>query len=96
MSGTAVARNAYMVRSLLVACAFALLAAPAVDAETVAEQCPNYVAEVQRARASLVGGDRTGAITALRAAQAALAECIRRESDNGAAPVLLASAQSAI
>jgi hypothetical protein len=86
-----------MVRSLLVACAFALLvAAPAADAETVAEQCPTYVAEVQRARASLVGGDRTGAITALRAAQAALAECIRRESDNAGAPVMLATARRAI
>jgi hypothetical protein len=85
-----------MVRSLLVACAFALLvAAPAVEAETVAEQCPTYVAEVQRARASLVGGDRAGTITALRAARAALAECIRRESDNAGAPVLLASAQPA-
>lgn len=78
----------------LVVAVLVLLIAPAADAESVAQACPEYVSELQRARVSLVGGDRTGAIAALREAQHALAECIRRESDSASAPVLLAAASS--
>lgn len=80
-----------MVRSVLVLVVIMLLRAPTADAQSVAQECPAYAAELQRARTSLVEGHRTGAIEALRAAQRALAECIRRESDSAGAPVLLAA-----
>jgi hypothetical protein len=84
-----------MMRAMLAGLVIAvLLIAPPADAESVAQACPEYVSELQRARVSLVGGDRTGAIAALREAQHALAECIRRESDSAGAPVLLAAASS--
>jgi len=69
-----------------------LLSSPFAGAQSTAQGCPVYVAELQRARASLVGGDRSATIAALRQAQRALAECIRRESESAGAPVLLASA----
>ncbi len=82
-----------MIRMMLAALAVTvLLTAPAAGALSVAQECPAYVAELQHARTSLVRGDRTGAIAALREAQRALAECIRRESDSAGAPVLLAAA----
>jgi len=85
---------ARMVRSVLTALLLAsvLVTAPGAGAETIAAECPAYAVRLERARASLVGGDHTGALAALREAQRELAECIRRESDNAGAPVLLAAA----
>jgi hypothetical protein len=72
--------------------ALALVAAAATPgaSATIAEQCPEYSGQLEQARNLLVRQDRTGAIAALRAAQAALGECIRRQAEQGNAPVLLA------
>lgn len=83
-----------MVRSVLALVIIVVLTAPTANAQSIAQECPAYAAELQRARTSLVGGNRAGAIAALRVAQRALAECIRRESDNAGASVLLAAASS--
>ncbi len=81
-----------MVRLLVAVLVVAsLVGAPAADAETIAADCPAYVAQLQSARAALVRGDRTSAITSLRGAQTALADCIRRDSDEAGARVLLAA-----
>ena len=58
---------------------------------SVAERCPGYVAALQQARLSLIAGDRMTAIAALRGADTALAECIRRDADEAGGHVLLAS-----
>ena len=58
---------------------------------SVAERCPGYVGALQQARLSLIAGDRMAAIAALRGADTALAECIRRDADEGGAQVLLAA-----
>lgn len=49
--------------------------------QSVAERCPGYAGQLERARDSLIRQDRTGAVAALREAEAVLAECLRRESD---------------
>ena len=63
----------------------ALLGLPTFPAvvlgQSVAERCPGYAGQLERARASLIRQDRTGALAALREAEAVLAECLRRESD---------------
>jgi hypothetical protein len=46
---------------------------------SVAAQCPAYRAHLQQARTSLLRGERTAAIAALRGAQEALAACLRDE-----------------
>jgi hypothetical protein len=66
-------------------------AGAASASSSVAERCPGYVAALQQAKVSLVAGDRTTAIAALRGADSALAECIRRDSDEAGGHVLLAA-----
>lgn len=58
---------------------------------SLAERCPPYVAALQRAKASLLGGDQTAAIAALRGARTALAECIRRDAGEAGGRVMLAA-----
>lgn len=85
-----------MVRLLLAASVFVpLLSVPAARAESIADNCPVYVAQLQRARDSLTRGDRTRAITALREAQVALSDCMRRECDETGERVLLAASSPA-
>ena len=84
-----------MIRLTAAAALLALLTVPAARAESVADHCPVYVAQLQRARDSLTRSDRTGAITALREAQVALADCMRRECDETGERVLLAASSPA-
>lgn len=81
-----------MVRLLVAAVVAASLSAvPALRAETVAEHCPAYAAQLRQAREMLVCGEQASAITALRAAQDAISECLRRDSDEVGEPVMLAA-----
>jgi hypothetical protein len=82
-------------RSLLIgAGVVVLLAAPAMRAESVAEHCPGYAAQLRRARDLLVHGERAGAIAALRGAQDAIGECLRRDSDEDGEPIMLAASST--
>lgn len=78
-----------MIRFLAAAIAVALLSVPIARAESIADHCPVYVAQLQSARDSLARGDRAKAITALREAQVALGDCMRRECDETGERVLL-------
>lgn len=80
-----------MIRLSLAAILVALLSVPVARAESIADHCPAYIAQLQRARDSLTRGDRTRAITALREAQVALGDCMRRECDETGERVLLAA-----
>jgi len=73
----------------LLAC---LVVLPGVaSARPVGDRCPGYVAHLVRARDCLTRGDQQTAIAALRDAQAALEECLRRECDEAGAQVMLAA-----
>lgn len=76
--------------SVLIVLTLTVGATPA-RSETTAYQCPDYAVRLARARNYLVRNDRAGAISALRAAQAALGECIRREAEEADQGVLLAT-----
>ena len=84
-----------MIRLTFAAVLLALLGVPVVRAESIADHCPVYVTQLQSARDSLVRGDRARAITALREAQVALGDCMRRECDETGERVLLADSSRA-
>ena len=73
----------------------ALLGLPTFPAvvlgQSVAERCPGYAGQLEKARASLIRQDRPAAIAALREAQVVLAECLRRESDEAGERTFLAA-----
>lgn len=64
---------------MVVAIAVVLLGTMGVGAEAASTvgTCPTYRSHLLKARASILRGDRQAAITALRNAQAAMADCIR-------------------
>lgn len=69
-----------------------LVSLPVVaSARPVGDRCPAYVAHLVRARDCLTSGDQQTAIAALRDAQAALKECLRRECDEAGEQVMLAA-----
>ena len=80
-----------LTRAPLLAVTTGLLAGP-VRAESTAALCPSYAEDLVRAREALARGDRTSAVTALHEAQAALAECMRDEAENGDQPIFLVAA----
>jgi hypothetical protein len=57
---------------------------------STAQVCPEYVEHLARAQGLLANGDQSGALSELRDARAALADCARRAEDVPGAPVLLA------
>ena len=59
-----------------------LLAAPltAHGEDRIAACCPGYPAHLRAVRAALVRGDQHAALTELKAAQSALASCLREEA----------------
>ncbi len=71
-----------------------LFAAPSSRAQTLAEHCPAYVAELRSARDCLARGDRAGAIRALHEAQDAIGDCLRRDADDAGEITLLAAIDS--
>ena len=80
-----------MLRLLATVILGALLSVPVARAESIADHCPVYVGQLQSARDSLMRGDRASAISALREAQVALGDCMRRECDETGERVLLAA-----